>query len=346
MALGPLDPLNVRRQLGSLAAGALHTRGALLPLPVIDRRGPVSTDALPPFERRPAAALRGKRVAVVGSSGGGACVALVGVARALEEAGADVEAISTCSASTLWGAMWAGGLTADEMADLSLRWRPEDHLAIQWTGLPRFALSAMRGFAGLARGRALEALFGRRLWRMAAGETELALHAVVLNLDRGRLEHFGTATTPDLTLGELARISVAPPAAGEAVRVEGDLYVDGGAVDLFPAEPLIEDGGFDHVVGLNVTLPPGLDGAPATRARELDEANHLELARRGARRLGDSLVLVEPIDPAERRGAGFYDLFLDRRRWPELIRRGHRATVEALRPLRRRRAGRRRSTTK
>ena len=50
---------------------------------------------------------------------------------------------------------------------------------------------------------------------------------------------------------------MALPLFVEAVRVEGDLYVDGGVVDAFPAEPMIADGKFDRVFGLNVMLPQG-----------------------------------------------------------------------------------------
>jgi hypothetical protein len=69
-------------------------------------------------------------------------------------------------------------------------------------------------------------------------------------------------------------------------------------------------------------------------------ANQLELARRTRRRLGDRLTLVEPVPYEGLRGMSFYELFLDRRDWPALIRSGYRATVEALQPLRRRKAGR------
>src|ERR687885_700501 len=261
MALDALDPFNVKRVLeragrvrDDLAAAAdlgflMNARRALLPLPIVDRADPVPTDVLPPFTPRPAPGLRGKRVAIVGSGGSGACVSLVGVARAFEEAGIRPAAISTCSGSTIWGAMWAAGMTADEMAEFSLAWRPQDYLDIQWARLPRFALSAMRGFAGLGKGEALERLFDRRVWA-----------TIAYNLDRGRLEQLGSATTPELTLGELVRIAVALPVVVEAVRVEGDLYVDGGVIDAFPTEPFVEDGGFDRVFGLNVLLPPGLAG--------------------------------------------------------------------------------------
>ena len=75
------------------------------------------------------------------------------------------------------------------------------------------------------------------------------------------MRYFGSDETPELTLGELVRIAVALPLFVEAVRVEGDLYVDGGVVDAFPAEPMIAAGDFDRVFGLNVMLPP------ASRAR-------------------------------------------------------------------------------
>jgi predicted acylesterase/phospholipase RssA len=203
----------------------------------------------------------------------------------------------------------------------------------------------MRGFTGLGKGQALERLFDRRLWHMSVGETDIPFHTTVYNVDRGRLEQFGSETTPELTVGEIVRIAVALPVAVEAVRVEGDLYVDGGVIDAFPTEPIVEDGGFDHVFGLNVLLPPGLegdavDGSDAGRmslldlSRRIAAGGHLELARRNLRRLGDRVTLIEPLAPAETRGAAFYDLFLDRRRWPELMRRGYESTVEALAPFR------------
>jgi NTE family protein len=336
-----LDPLNVKRQLERLDF-VRTARRQLLPLPLVDRPQRIDTSVFGPFEPRALPGLRGKRVGLVGSAGSGAAVALVGVKRAFEEAGVEVESISACSGSAIWGSMWAAGLTAQEMVDFSLSWQPQDYLAIQWTGLPRFALSAARGWTGLAKGEALEQLFDRRLWHMSAGETDVPLHTSVYDLDHGDVRYFGSETTPALTLGELVRIAVAQPLAAEAVRVDGELWVDGGVVDAFPAEPMIADGGFDRVFGLNVVLPPGLEGDPWS-ARRVSRVRQLELARRSRSRLGESLSLIEPIPPGDVRGFAFSDLFLDRRRWPDLMRRGHSAAVEALAPFRsRRRAASRR----
>jgi predicted acylesterase/phospholipase RssA len=327
------DPLNVKRRLEQL--DSLRTvRRELLPLPLVDRPQHVDTSVFGQFEPRAATGLRGKRVGVVGSCDGAAAVALVGVKRAFEEAGVEVEAISACSGAAIWGSMWAAGLSAQEMVDFSLSWQPHDHLDIQWTGLPRFALSALRGFTGLQTGRALEQLFDRRLWHMSAGETDIALHTAVYNMDRGEVRYFGSAQTPELTLGELVRIAAARPHSSEAVRIEGDLYVDGGVIDAFPAEPMVVDGRFDCVFA--VGLAGALDGSGGS-----DSVARAELARRSRERLGESLTPIEPITDANARGFSFSDLFLDRRRWPDLMRGGYSSAVDALAPFSRARARRR-----
>jgi predicted acylesterase/phospholipase RssA len=293
----------------------LNARRTLLPLPIVDRPGPPPRPVFPATRARPAVALEGKRVAVAGGAGAGRTVALIGVARAFEEARVEPALVSACSGSVLWAAMWAAGLSAREMADFSLSWRPQDYLGIQWARAPRAAIAAARGFAGLAKGPALESLFDRRLWHMTAGETEFPLRTRVYNLDRRRLEAFGSEQTPDLRLGELVRIAMA--GAGEAVRVEGDLYVDAGKIEPQPATRLMLEP-LDHVFALDV---------------------------RGRRdvRPDDRLTPIEPFDDLRSSGMDLYDLFIDRRRWPDLMLAGHRAGREALAPFTRspgqRRAG-------
>ena len=75
----------------------------------------------------------------------------------------------------------------------------------------------------------------------------------------------------------------------------------------------------------------------AAWTRQLRLGQHIEFARRARDRLGDRLTLIEPITYRALEGWAFYDVFLDRRRWPELIRRGYDAAVEALAPFRRKR---------
>lgn len=291
----------------------VNARKTLLPLPVVDRPARSRRPVFPSARPRPALALRGKRVAVASGAGGGRTVALIGVARAFEEARVEPAVVAACSGSVLWAAMWAAGLSAREMADFSLSWRPQDYLGIQWARAPRVALAATRGFEGLANGEALESLFDRRLWHMTAGETEFPLRTLVYNLDTRKLEMFGSAHTPDLRLGELARIAMAAPA--DAVRVEGRLYCDGGMVEPQPATRLMLDR-FDHVFAVDVS-------------------------GRGDVRSDDRLTPIDPFDDEVSAGMDLYDLFIDRRRWPDRMLAGYRATREALGPFTRKPAERR-----
>src|SRR5918996_122586 len=362
--LDTLDPFNLKQQvarLDDLRSGggpftanieaARTARRPLLPLPLVDRPDRAQTNIFPAFKARPIPSLRNKKVGLLLSGGSGACVAACGVARALEEAGIEPQAISACSGSVLWGSMMAAGLSAQDMVDQSLNWQPEDYLDIQWTRIPRFALAAMRGFTGLAKGEAIEKLFDRQLWHMTLGETPVPIYSEVYNIDLNRLELFGSKLTPDLTIAELVRIAIALPMLVESVRVEGHLYADGGVVDVFPAEPLLEHEKLDLVVGVNTILPRGFVGEDIsgwtertmgflTASRQISYAGHLELARRSARRLGRKLVLIDPVDYSEVHGWRFYDLFIDRRKWPRLIMQGYEHTKRVLE--RHARAGQRR----
>ena len=84
---------------------------------------------------------------------------------------------------------------------------------------------------------------------MTLGETPIPIYSEVYNIDLNRLETFGSKLTPDLTIAELVRIAIALPMLVESVRVEGHLYADGGVVDVFPAEPLLEHERLDLVDG-------------------------------------------------------------------------------------------------
>jgi NTE family protein len=186
-----------------------RARRALLPLPLIDRQPEVDTSAIfPPFRPRSVPPLEGKRIALVASGGGGAAVALVGVARALEEAGVEPAEIVGCSGGAIWGSMWAAGLSAQEMAEFSLRWTPEDYLDVQWLKVPRFALSALRGFTGLAKGEAIERLFDERVAGMRCGETAIPIKTIVYNMD---LVSLADQTRPVAAVKEEVRCSVDTP---------------------------------------------------------------------------------------------------------------------------------------
>jgi NTE family protein len=319
----------------------LRARRALLPLPVVDRREAGDTDVLPPPRRRPVRGFDGQRVAVIAGGGAGACVSLVGVRRAFEEAGIEPQLITACSGGTIWGSMWAAGMSAQEMADFSLSWHLEDYLDVQWLKLPRFAAMALKGFTGMAKGAAIQRTFDERFGDLLAGEFKIPLQSIVYDMDRGTVDHFGSVNKPALTIGRLVRIAIALPVFIESVEVDGHLYVDGGIIDLLPAEPILDDGGFDRVFAINFMLPPQLRPRDITgwqakpmgileASRQAEQGYQLEFARRMHRDLGEKLTVIDAADHRLLRGPAFYDLFIDRSHWPALIRDGYDRTSRAL----------------
>ena len=71
-------------------------------------------------------------------------------------------------------------------------------------------------------------------------------------------------------------------------------------------------------------------------SRQADQGFQLELARRLQDALGDRLTVIDAADHRLLRGPAFYDLLIDRSRWPQLIREGQERTTRALPALRRR----------
>jgi hypothetical protein len=76
----------------------------------------------------------------------------------------------------------------------------------------------------------------------------------------------------------------------------------------------------------------------------LDRFDHvfaLDVSGTRAVRSDVTLTAIDPFDDAVSSGMDLYDLFIDRRRWPERMLTGYRATREALTPFVRRPAQRR-----
>jgi NTE family protein len=324
----------------------LRARRALFPLPIVDRPTVVHAEVFPPFQRRRVKAFEGQRVALIAGGGAGACVSLIGVRRAFEEAGVEPALITACSGGTIWGSMWAAGMDAEEMADFSLSWHLEDYLDIQWAKVPRYAAAALKGFTGLAKGEAIERTFNERFGSLKVADLSIPIASIVYDMDRGAVDYLGSASQPELTIGRLVRIAIALPVFIESVEVDGHLYVDGGIIELLPAQPILRDGGFDHVFGVNFMLPPQLEpeditGWQDTRmgiltaSRQAEQGVQLEFARRLRAALGSRLTIIDAADHRLLRGPAFYDIFIDRSRWPELIREGYERATRAFDAYRR-----------
>jgi NTE family protein len=206
-------------------------------------------DAPPEFVEESYARPDRKIVALALGSGGPRVIAQIGVLKALEEAGIEIDLVVGTSGGAVLGALWSGGHSADDLARLALETSP-------WS-LVDPALSEY----GSVRGDALARFVDRQLDGRRIEALNRPFAAVVTHVETGALEIFnrGHAATA-------VRASAAIPGLFFPVRIAGEHYVDGEIRSPVPIR-VARQLGADVVIAVDVQArleeAPTLPGYPA-----------------------------------------------------------------------------------
>ncbi len=318
-------------------------RRALVTLP-FDQGPPPVLEPFPPLRHLPVGDLEGRSVGLLATGGSGALASVVGVARALEEAGIRPSVLSLCSGSALFGFPIAAGIPADEVAAFTLGISPDEYVDVDWrllaSALPRMG----RGFGGVIRGDHIEALYRRLVGDMTLGEMPIPAYAPIWNIEENRLDFIGPRTHPDLPVARAIHMAVALPLFIEPVRLGDGYWCDGGIVDIFPVRPVLDiEDPPDVALAINGFYPPRFVGEDASGwqdhrnsilaiAGQVRTCQQAELARVNLARLEGEIevMMIEPVAYAKVRGSGFYRQFLDNGEWPEFMRAGRREARRVL----------------
>ena len=318
-------------------------RRALLPLPT--EAGAASTRW--PFPEAEPLALpwaANHRLGVVATGGSGALASVVGVARALEEAGVTPAVYSLCSGSALFGFPLAAGVPAAEVARFTLALKPRDYVDVDWWQMATLLARRGRGFAGVLVGERIERSYRRLVGDMTLGQMPVPAYAPIWNVEENRVEYLGPGTHPDLPVARAVHMAVALPLFVAPVPLDDASWCDGGIVDIFPVRPLLDiEEPCDVAVAVNGFYPPGFAGEDATGWAEHDASilyvasqvrtcQQAELARVNLERLRrhTRVVMIEPVPYEKVKGIGFYRQFLSTRDWPEFMRQGRIAARRGL----------------
>jgi len=318
-------------------------RRAMVSLP-FDREPPVDLHPFPDPEPFAAGDLAGRRLALIATGGSGALASIVGVARALEEAGVRPSVISVCSGSSLFGFPLAAGLPAEEVAAFTLALQPDDYLDLDWHRLASLLPTGGKGFAGLLKGEAVERCYRRLLGDLTLGELPIPAYAPIWNVEANRVEYLGPRTYPDLPVARAVHMAIALPLFIAPVELDGSFWCDGGIVDIFPVHPVLDiEDPCEVALAVNGFYPPGFVGEDATGwqdrrasilhvASQVRTCQQVELARENLARLRTAaeLVMIEPVPYEKVRGVGFYRQFLSTRDWPGFMNAGRRDARRAL----------------
>lgn len=176
--------------------------------------------------------------------GGGAArgFAHIGVIKALEDNGIQVDLLTGTSAGSVVAALYASGLSASVLAQLAQK-MDEAEIA-DW------ALPFGNRYGGVIRGEALEKYMNRLLGGRTIEQMKKPLGIVATDLRTGKAVLFRYGNT-----GQAVRASSSIPGIFRPVTIAGHDYVDGGLVAPVPVK-FARDMGANFVIAVNISADP------------------------------------------------------------------------------------------
>ena len=174
-----------------------------------------------------------KKIGLVLSGGGARGIAHIGVLQAMEEAGIRPDVISGASAGAIAGAYYASGHQPARMLEI-----------VKTTGyLKLFKPSLLSaGFINADRIYRVHREYLKSDFRYL----HTKLYIAATNMNEGRIRYFAEG---DLMKALTASFSV--PILFQPIEIDGFQYLDGGIMNNFPVEPLLDEA-CDLLIGVDV----------------------------------------------------------------------------------------------
>lgn len=159
-------------------------------------------------------------------------MAHLGILKAFDELGIQIDAISGSSSGAIVGALYASGYPPDKILQM-----------IRDTSFLKLVRPAMSK-SGLLKMDSTEWIYNQHIKKNTFEDLQIPLTITTTDLCKGKTVYFSS--------GALIRplmASTCIPVLFEPISVNGKLYVDGGLLNNFPAEALI--GVCDKIIGLH-----------------------------------------------------------------------------------------------
>ncbi len=179
---------------------------------------------------------RKKIVGIALSGGGSRGIAHLGVLKALEELGVDIQVISGTSAGSIAAALYASGMSTDEIYNHMKNKKFIDYAKII---LPTDGLMNLDN---------LRKNLNEILKKKSFEEMEKKLYIALTNLYSGEIEYMHHGSVIDAVIA-----SSSIPILFSPVEINGQKYTDGGVIDNLPIKPLLSH--CDIIIAVDVMAP-------------------------------------------------------------------------------------------
>lgn len=249
------------------------------------------------------------KVGLALSGGAARGIAHIGVLKALREAKISIDMIAGASSGALIGALYASGLDIEKIE--------EKALSLKWREFADFTLPKM----GLISGKGIEEFVSEHTRVRDFNELKIPLAIVTTDLISEKEIIFKE--------GPLARIvqaSCSIPGVYTPVKYEGMLLIDGGVVNILPADVLRRMGA-DFVIGVDANTKATIGPEPKNVFQVIIRSWDV-ISRQGAKRAKKDadLVIYPEIGDISK---------VDLKRAKELLQAGYQATQEVIPQLKR-----------
>jgi NTE family protein len=192
----------------------------------------------------------GKKKKVVGvalSGGGSRGAAHLGALKALEELGVDIQVVSGTSAGSIAAALYASGLSTDEIYKIM-----KDKKFIDFAKI----ILPVDGLMNLDN---LRKNLNEIIKKKDFSDMKKKLYIALTNLYSGEVEYMKSGNVIDAVIA-----SSSIPVLFSPVEINGQKYVDGGVLDNLPIKPLLED--CDIIIAVDV-----MANGPVTKIENLHD---------------------------------------------------------------------------
>lgn len=168
-----------------------------------------------------------RRTILVLGGGGMRGFCHIGVLRAIERLGLQVDEVVGTSMGAVMGALWASGMDSRQVEEVAGEISIKDYFKLN---LLKFLVKGYR-HASVYKGRAFLEFLRRRLPQDRFRELPRPFFCNALSLTTGRSHFFGMPGADDVPLADAIYASACLPGVFEPLQIAGDHYIDGGMTE-------------------------------------------------------------------------------------------------------------------
>lgn len=225
------------------------------------------------------------KVGIVLSGGGARGIAHLGIMKALEEFGIKISVISGTSAGAIAGAFYAKGFSIEEIITII---KSEKFFKLSNILIEKQGIFSMRGFGNI---------YQKYFPSNSFSDLQIPLFVSATDILKGETVCFSSG---DLSKSLMASGCI--PIVFQPINYNGTFYVDGGILDNFPIEPLLNQ--CETIIGISVNSIKK-EVKEIHMRNILDRTIHLALNNSVRNKVSNCDLFIEPPNMSQ---FGIFDL--------------------------------------